>query len=267
MALKIYTKDMRKKLMGGIIPALLMGLLALYMAVIWPEMAEAMAGFEELMQSPIYQAMIGSGILDLELTTFKGVFAAMIGFYLLIFVIIMGMFKGTKLVSQEIEKETMDIILSYPIPRWRLLLEKFAVINTYSILFVLFTGLATAGGVAMVGIKVDMVSIWITLGAAWFLFYTAYAISLLCGVIFLKSAKSLMAAGGILIFFLVIDRLGGAVESTEWMTNLSIFSLLDFTSIMSAETLPVVEVIIVFSIGTTCLIAALVIFERREITY
>ena len=267
MAFKIYSTDMKKKWVGGILPALLMGLLALYMAVIWPEMAEAMAGFEELMQSPIYQAMIGSGILDVELTTFKGVFAAMIGFYLLIFVIIMGMFKGTKLVSQEIEKETMDITLSYPIPRWRLLLEKFAVINTFSVFFVVFTGLATAGGASMVGIKVDMVPIWITLGAVWFLFYTAYAISLLCGVIFLKSSKSLMAAGGILIFFLVIDRVGGAVESTEWMTNLSIFSLLDFTVIMGSDTLPIVEVIIVFSIGTTCLIAALAIFERREITY
>lgn len=267
MVLNIYTKFMRKKLIAGLIPGLLMLLLGYYMAMIWPGMESGLEAFNALLESPLYKGIMGSGAIELGMTTFTGAFALMVGFYMLLLILILGMFNGTKIVTSEINRETMDMTLSYPIPRWRLLLEKFAIINTFSVVFLLFAGLGAIAGCVTAGIEADLFPIWNALGATWFLFYAVYAISLLCGVIFLKPGRALMAAGSILIAFLIMDRLGGAVESTEWVKDLSLFSLLDFASIVALETIPFIEVIIVFSVGTTCLVCALVIFEHRQITY
>ncbi len=271
MVLNYYFKELRKNWIIGIAPATLLGAFAMLMAIIWPEFEEYMIEFQEILDLPLYQALLSSCALELGMGTFEGFFALEMSIFIILFIIAIGVTQGASIVTREIDRQTIDIVLSFPIPRWQLLLEKFAVANTYTLLFPIIMGLSTGIGVLLAGFDVDLVALCIAFALTWFLLYTAIAISLLCGTIFLKSGRSYMASGGILAIFLIMDRFGGMVESTKWVRDYSLFSYLEFSNVMSEvmnhSTIPFVEVLGVFVLGTLCLLAALIIFERREITY
>jgi ABC-2 type transport system permease protein len=273
MVLNYYFKELRKNWLIGVAPAILLGLLAILMAVIWPEFEEYMIDMQELLQADIYQALLSSGALELGMDSFEGFLGMEFGVFLVFVIIAIGVTQGASIVTREIDRQTIDIVLSFPIPRWQLLLEKFAVANTYTLLFPIIIGLSTTLGVMLAGFadEVDLVALWSGFAMTWFLFYTAMAISLLCGTIFLRSGRSYMISGGILTIFLFMDRFGGLVETTRWVKDFSLFNYLEFSNVvnevMNHSRIPIIEVVGVFGFGTLCLLLALFIFQRREITY
>lgn len=273
MVLNYYFKELRKNWIIGIAPAILLGLLAILMALIWPEFEEYIIDLEELLQADLYQAILSSGALELGFDSFEGFLGMEFSFFIVFFIIAIGVTQGASIVTREVDRHTIDIVLSFPIPRWQLLLEKYAVANTYTLLFPIIMGLLTTLGVMLAGFadKVDLVALWSGYAMTWFLLYTAMAISLLCGTIFLRSGRSYMISGGILIIFLFMDRFGGLVETTRWMKDYSLFNYLEFSSVMNEvmnhSRIPIIEVVGVFGLGTLCLLAALIIFQQREITY
>jgi ABC-2 type transport system permease protein len=273
MVLNYYFKELRKNWMIGVAPTILLGLLAILMAIIWPEFEEYLIDMEEILEADLYKALLSSGALELGMNSFEGFLGLEFSFFLVFFVIVIGVTQGASIVTREIDRQTIDIVLSFPIPRWQLVLEKFAVANTYTSVFPIIMGLFTTFGVVLAGFAddVNLVALWMGYILTWFLLYTTIAISLLCGTIFLRSGRSYMISGGILIIFLFMDRFGGLVETTRWMKDYSLFNYLEFSNIMNEvmnhSRIPIIEVVGVVCIGTLCLLAALFIFERREITY
>ncbi|MHA2104546.1 MAG: hypothetical protein ACW981_14050, partial [Candidatus Hodarchaeales archaeon] len=78
------------------------------------------------MNNPIYQAILGDlGLEGLGLTWQAAVFMYA-GGTMNILLLLVGIFPARSLAA-EIDKKTLDVILNYPIPRWRYLLEKFGV--------------------------------------------------------------------------------------------------------------------------------------------
>jgi ABC-2 type transport system permease protein len=271
MVLNYYFKELRKNWIIGVAPTILLGLVAILMALVWPEFEEYMIEMQDLLDEEIYQAMLSSGALELGMDSFEGFLGLEFSFFLVFFIVAIGVTQGASIVTREVDRQTLDIVLSFPIPRWQLLLEKFAVANTYTLLFPIIMGLSTIIGVLLAGIEADLVALCVAYALTWFLLYTAMAISLLCGTIFLRSGRSYMISGGILTIFLIMDRFGALVETTRWLKDYSLFNYLEFSTVMNEvmnhSTIPIIEVVGVFVLGTLCLLAALIIFERREITY
>ncbi len=62
---------------------------------------------------------------------------------------------GSALLGAEEERGTLDLLLAYPVPRWRLALEKFAALAVATVVLAAATALGLVAGGLAVGIKAD----------------------------------------------------------------------------------------------------------------
>ncbi len=266
MITKIFRKEMKKSIISGLLPSILMAGIAVMMFGVWPEFKEQAADFQDLLEAPIYQAMLSEGAISAGIDTYEG-FMGMELFTMLDFIyLLLPVFLGVNIIAREVDKKTLDITLSYPISRWKIPLGRFAAVNTYALTIPLFTFVPISFGAIYFGEDIDHLALLVALLSKQLLFFALTAISLLCAVVFLRSKTSYGAAGGIIIGSYIIKSLGGLVESLHIIRNLSLFYYLDGTTIWLG-TFPLDEALIVLGVGILALISSLVIFQRRELTY
>jgi ABC-type transport system involved in multi-copper enzyme maturation permease subunit len=260
----VYLKNLKKSWLTGFVPPLvIVGFVGL-IAIGWPSMQEIILQRLETMDNPVMKAIIGDlGISGLG-ATWEAAMFMYAGGTMNILLLFVAIFVPTRLLSTEIDKNTFDIMLSLPIPRWRYLLEKFSVYVTYS----MFTPFAMVGimlgATAFLGETITT-SLVLNYSLGYFiLLFTLGALSLLCTTIFLDSNKSLAAAGVVIGGQYFLDSMGGILAG---LGNVEVFSLFNYFSlgaIREAGMLPLGEILIVLTIGVLALSSALLIFHKRE---
>jgi ABC-type transport system involved in multi-copper enzyme maturation permease subunit len=182
--------------------------------------------------------------------------------WVLLFVTI---FVPARLITNEVDKRTLDVTLSYPIPRWRYILEKFCVYLTYNLLYPVLIYSATYLSTSAVGETIDYAILNYSLIGIWFLFFALGAISLLCGAVFLDGSRALAASGVLMIGQYILVRFADVVESLNYLKKFTLFNYLEPAAILDLGKLPLDELFVVAGVGTVALLAALYIFQRREL--
>lgn len=116
-----------------------MGLMGFYVTVVYPLISE-FEEINELLENPIFAALLGDssqldylsaeGFLGIEFFTFAPLILAV---YAVIF--------GAGIVGGEEERGTLDILLSTPVPRWQLIVEKFTAFVVALVVILFASGL------------------------------------------------------------------------------------------------------------------------------
>ena len=260
----VYLKNLKKSWLSGIVPpALIIGFVGT-IAISWPSMQELILDRLQTMNNPIMQAILGDLGLEGLGFTWEAALFMYAGGTMNILLLFIAIFIPARLLSAEIDKKTFDIALSLPVPRWRYLLEKFAVFVTYSFILPLSMVGIMLGSTAVMG---ETMNVNLVLNYAlgfWLLLFTLGAMSLLCATIFLESNRSLAAAGIVIGGQYFLDSLGGILEALGNLQIFSLFNYFNLAAIQEAGSLPLVDVIVVLGVGFFTLLAALVIFDRRE---
>lgn len=279
----VYLKNLRKSWLTGIVPPLFVIGFVATIAIGFPSLRDTILDRLAEMSNPIYQAFLGDlGLEGLGLT-WQGALFMYAGGTMNIILLFVALFIPARLLSTEIDKNTLDVMLSYPIPRWRYLLEKFGVYLTYGLLFpISLIGIllgSTAFMDMMYGegyvyknnlyfytIDTNLV-INYALGI-FLLLFALGAISLLCASIFLESNKSLSAAGALIIGQYFLESMGGLFAGlSEGLIEIQAFSLFHYfkiNTILETGMIPLLDVVIVAGVGIVALVGALAIFHKRE---
>lgn len=235
-------------------------------AYMWPMLKDQISVFEDLLDTPVYQAILGQlGMLGFG--SFDGAIYMYIFSTLEMLMIFLTVFIPVRLISSEVDGNTLDIILSYPIPRWRFLLEKFGVYLTYNLLYPALMIFAVVLSAVGIGESINLATFTYSVIGVWLLFFALGALSLLCSAIFLKSKKALPAAGIVIFGQYVLVRVGGMVSNAEPLKLFSLFNYLNAGTIVSSGAMPINELLIVITVGVIALIGALYIFQKRELAF
>ena len=270
---RVYLKNLRKNWKSGTIPPLIMALIIPLIASIWPQLESAAEIFKTIMENPVYQAFLGAlGLVDVG--TWEGMYYMYIFIWLEMILLFIVIFFPSRIITTEIDKKTLDMSLSLPIPRWRYLLEKFGVYLTYNLLYPILilpfsyfcTALLIRGGH---DVSLNYTTLTYSVIGVWMWFFVLGAISLLCGVLFLDSRRALSASAAVILGMYIIVRIGGMVDNLSWLQYFSIFNYMAAGNIHSADPIvfPVVDFFILCGIGIVALVSALIIFQKRELTY
>lgn len=263
--LTVYKKNMRKYWLIGISFPLIIVLFIPLIAFIWPELKESISVFEEILQSPLYAIMLGE-LSMADLSTWQGMYFMYIFMMLEYVMIFAAIFIPARLISSESDNRTLDVMLSYPIPRWRYMLEKFSVYVTYNLLYPIMIIISTFFFTELIGEEIDLLVVGYGTIGAWFLFFALGAISLLCGTLFLEANRAMAISGLVILTQYMMERFGGIVESVNFLQDYSIFHYLTPGSINASGTIPFEEIIVVFSVGLFALLGAMYVFQNRELT-
>jgi len=260
----VLLKNMRKKLFSGILPPLIIVLFIIMIAAVWPTVKDQMAAFQEILQNPVYEAILGQlGVGDI--TTFQGFFNIEIFVMTEMIMIFITMIIPARMITSEVDKRTLDISISYPISRWRFLLEKFSAYLIFNLLYPIIMITSTVIANEIINEEFNYVLLTYATIGTWLLFFALGAISLLCGAIFLEGKKAIGAAGSIILGMWILIRFSGFIEELDFLKYLSLFHYLNAATIFKAGAMPLDELFIVIGVGLAALISALIIFEKREL--
>jgi ABC-2 type transport system permease protein len=262
--MRVFLKNIQKKWRGGILPPLSIGLFVPVIASIWPSLKAQAAGFQELLNNPIYKAFLGQVA---DISTWQGVFFMYIFVWMDWILIFASIFFPVRIISREVEKNTLDIALSYPISRWRYILEKFTSYMTYNLLYPLLLLPLTYFVTEGMGEVIDYGLVGQSLVGVCFLLFALGAMGLLCSSIFLDSGRSTAFAAVLVLGQYILLRVGQLTEGVSWLKQFSVFNYLNYNTVLQLGYLPTDELVIVAAIGIMSLISALYIFQRRELTY
>jgi ABC-2 type transport system permease protein len=171
---------------------------------------------------------------------------------------------GGSATAGEEERGTIDLLMSLPVPRWRVALEKFAAmaIGTVLIGVGLLGGLAAGALAGGVDLRLDGVAAIIASGVLLGLLFGALALFL--GGLTGRRTLSIGIAFGVAIASYLVYSLSGLVDFLEPLRPVSAFTYYIGDNPME-NGLRLVNVGVLAGTGLVFLLLSLVAFERRDL--
>jgi ABC-2 type transport system permease protein len=171
---------------------------------------------------------------------------------------------GAAVVAQEVERGTVDLWLSVPERRWRLLAAKLAALLVVLIALALGTMLT----LLLAAPLVDEALGWDGVLAATVLMvgYGAAVggIAALCSAVASERGRAAGAAAAVTLAAYVLWILAGLSDAWAWLRYLSFYTAFTPQQALASGRLPLPEAVVLFVVAAGAAGGALVLFERRD---
>ena len=282
--LSIYAKQIRKNGLIWFLPIIVLTGMSLLMVAIWPSFEEYMEDFAPLLDQPFYKALLPEGA---DFTSVEGFLAMEIFTMSDIFFMALILFFGIQIVNREVDSGTLDFVLSFPVPRWRFILEKVFAYITVTFSFPVFSAGIAIVGAAILGVELQPhggEAFFLALLGKWLLYVAMTCVVILISVIFMDTGKTLAFGGLFVGGSYLLKTIGGLVTAADpdlatLLQDASFYHYLDGGRIMSKVigtgglTLNLMQEFLGMAIIAAALIALTIIifdnpyFQKREFTY
>ncbi|MHA1942530.1 MAG: ABC transporter permease subunit [Candidatus Hodarchaeales archaeon] len=272
--LDIYAKQLRKKWLAYSAISFVTAGFSLLMVVLWPSFEPFAPMLQEMMDLPFYAALIGEtsgfssveGLLTMELFILSDIFY--MGIILLF---------GVQCITREVDSGSLDFMMSFPVSRKRILLEKFFAYLTVTASFPILTaGGALLGALIIPGIEFHprgLVAFFLGLICRWVLYMTLTSVVILISVIFMETGKTLAFGGLLLGGSFLLDILAGFVRMADEtiadiIQYISFYYYLDGLEITDKiikegySVFPFGQLVFILAIGVVAILGALLIFDN-----
>ncbi|MFC1960623.1 ABC transporter permease subunit [Chloroflexota bacterium] len=130
------------------------GTFAFYMVVMYPMIGQ-MEEILEVLESPIFQFMLGDTAV-LNFATLEGFLGVYLFTFLPLMLAVFAVLFGGGIVGREEEKGTFDLLLSTPVARWRVIVEKFGAFIVAALLILVIMLLVAMVALAVTAMPLDM---------------------------------------------------------------------------------------------------------------
>jgi ABC-2 type transport system permease protein len=254
-------RDQRRSLLlwGGYLVAI-----GVLMAFFYPTISSMTSFNQYLSQLPEgVKEMFGAGLVDY--TSPVGyfsteLFSLMVPLLLLVF----GIGFGANAIAGEEEKGTLGFLLTNPVPRWRVVADKFAVLVVSMVLLGFFFWAGLAITVSAMNIDINLLKLAeATLGACALALVFA-AVAFLAGCVKGSKGMSMGVASGLAVLTYLLNTLGGVVNGLKNYRFLS-----PFYHYMEPDTLnnglSLVHILILLGLAVVFLAFSIPAFIRRDI--
>ncbi|KXB02851.1 hypothetical protein AKJ43_00310 [candidate division MSBL1 archaeon SCGC-AAA261D19] len=185
-------------------------------------------------------------------------------FWMLILAIIFS-YIAASLISKEIEGKTMDILLSNPIPRYRIVLEKFLGLISL-VLIVNFATMATVHGITLaIGEELEFFNLLTTHILSIPYFLAIISLGILVSTIVDKKIKASMVVMAIVIGSYIFESVSLLAPDYEKLGLISLTHYFNPAKTLLEGNIDIIGTIILIIISTSFLLIAMGYFERRDI--
>lgn len=265
MPWSVFNETLRRGWQSMIYWGMGLGTLSLVIMIIIPNVA-ILKQFENLMTTmPALLKALGMEDAS-QLATPEGFISA--GYFgrVLLILAVYAILAGLNITANEEDHGIMDVLLALPLPRWRLVLEKFF---AYSLMLVGVVGLGFVGlyvGSISSNIQVDsgkllISSINVLPSAFLMLAFTGFA-----GAFFRTRSRAAAAAVIFIVTSYMVDFIGGVASDSfvAPLRTLSFFAYYDNAHIMQTG-LNISYVALLLGISVALLAGSILFFQSRDI--
>jgi ABC-2 type transport system permease protein len=259
----VFLKSLRDQLKSILGWGVGLAALAWMTLIFYPEVSKLGQGFNDLLKSMPY---LGTMLGDVDsFTTIGGYVTSQLLSYMPLLLGVYGMMVATSTITGEVERGTIDFLLAHPIPRWRVILEKYAAMLVAILAICVLLGIGMAIGGLSIGQDVP-VTTWLFSALNIFpitLFYASVTFALACA---LRGRGIPLGAGaGLAVAGFILNGLAPLVEGLKAYRVLTIYYLFSaskpFSTGINWLYVGILLISSLFFLGL-----ALITFERRDIT-
>lgn len=257
--LKITRETIKDKLtITAVLSFIFIGLQGMYVAV-WPYFKEEMESFADMPLDFIrgWEFMTEfPGYLNMEMYQI---------FFILILAILIAYIAGS-LISEEIESKTIDMLMSNPVSRKQIVLEKFLGIIPL-ILIVNFAAFgAVYGFTLLIEAEISFSNLLLTHLTAIPYFLAIASISLFISVFMDKKMKASITAMAIVVGMYILESVSSLASEVEKIGLVSVINYYDPSELLVKGKLDMIGSIVLTAVTIVSLVAAMIYFEWRDIT-
>lgn len=169
------------------------------------------------------------------------------------------------LIASDIEDERMDLLLSFPISRSRLLVEKFA-----SLLLPIVTLNVVVGGViyvlvSAIGETIDPMHLALAHLLSIPYLLACAAIGVVLSVLVDRAAVAERAAIGVVFVLFLVESVVGGGTDFEWIQYISPTNYYDPTRVLIDGSYELIDAGVLLAVFLVLLIVSQTLFQRRDI--
>lgn len=265
MPLGILKQSIKDFMRSGIIAALLIFVMLFYIGDLSTALSSSLStsAADQIMDNPLIKAMIGNTYIDLN--SFEGYMAfkglSMMGLIVSIYLA----FLASSSLAGEIEHNTMDMLLSLPENRAKLVISRS---------LALIPVIALIGVAEILAIYLSAMYIHHPVDMIWFV-YIVLSISMLelaAGSLailissFMSNGK-IAALGAILIYAIMylVESVGSMVSAISPLRTVSLFHYQEISSILASHTVTWSNMAVLLAVAVVLTAIAAFVFQQRDI--
>lgn len=253
-----------RNLRGTGIFVVLVSLYAVFAVALFPSFEAAAVDLEELVKG--YPEPVRHAFGIEAIGTIEGFLAG--EFYNFVWVLLLGLYfayRAGGMIAADIERDRMDLLLSFPVSRSRLLLEKFASLLVPILALNIGVELVIYGGVLSIGEAIDPISLTMAHLLSIPYLATCASIGLVLSVVVDRADIAQRGALGLVFALYLVESLAASAEGFEALQYVSPTYYYDPTTILVRETYAIGDagLLVVATVGLLLLSQSL--FKRRDI--
>lgn len=238
--------------------------LAAYLVLLYPGIRDT-PGYNELlnaMPEALLKTMVGEYPDFASPTGFLNSSLFFMASPLLFIVFTLSYDRG--MVAGEEERGTLELLLAYPLPRWRVVLEKFAALTVATVMLAAVFWVSLAVGVQVVEMDVDLGNLGAVMVNTVLLGLAFGALTLALGCATGKQGLSVGVSATLAVAAYFINSLAPVVEALEPYRQISPFyHYIGRDPLVNG--LDLGNVAVLLGLTGICLVVALLAFERRDL--
>ncbi len=219
--------------------------------------------FDEFLNSSGYQGFTGGR--DMDFLDIRGFMTIYVGSYLSLMVGLYAAYLGVTVVSRDVERKSMDIILSYPVSRRRLVIERVAAMSLMMLVLLLLLLGVVLASVDSIGQEVDSKDVASTFLLAWPLLLVILAWSALISVVFNDMKMGIGISLGVTTFLYILSFASFITESLENLNTVTPFGYYKFADTFYGEWSAWGDVVVLVVLFAILIFLSLELFDRKEL--
>ena len=259
---KITIQTIKNQWKTTIIISLLFMVMAVLYAGMFPTIKESLvdmmdSGFVESFNFLAHADQMHTyvGFLTLELYNI---------FWLLILAIMLG-FIAASSISKEIEGKTIDLLMSNPVSRKQIVVEKFVGLIPMFLVVNFATMLSVIGITAAINENLNYDNLIIVHIVSIPYFLAVISLGILLSVIIDEKMKSSIIMISILVGMFVLNSLSLMTPDYELMGSFSFLHYFDTYNVLMFGEVDVAGIFVFIAVTIVCLVISMIYFERRDI--
>ena len=239
--------------------------MAVIMALVYPTIKNMPSINQYLNELPeSVKEMFGPGIIDYGSPT--GYFGTeLFSFMVPLLLLVFGIGFGANAIAGDEEKGTLGFLLTNPVPRWRVVVDKFGVLIISMILLGFFFWAGLVISVIGIGIDISVVKLAEATIGAMLLALVFAALAFVVGCIKGNRGMSMGIASGLAVLTYLLNTLGGLVT---WLKDFRFLS--PFYHYMEPNTLAngisPVHILVLLGLVAVFFAVSIPAFVRRDIS-
>lgn len=245
--------------------SIFVAIMIMYMGI-YPSFADNIAEMEMFMETMPKEFLQMFNMDQLSMANPLGYFGTESMFFYLIFAGIFSITNASNVLSKEEDEKTIEFLLSKPVSRTNILINKFIYHFIYITVFMVINTLAVMLIVKLLIDGFDFNNFYKLMFSLYLVLLSLGGVGFLFGLLKLSSKLISSIGIGFVTASFFFDSFANIIEQTEFLKYFSLFRLLDIVEIVNHGNIEILNVIGLLVIYFGSLTITYVLYNRRNIT-